>query len=163
MQSRWCCQDDVKRICSLLFQMSGREDECVVCYFGDGAASGLKSEITLKWNEVNLLVLGWVRGRFSCCSQLCCHVERTMFDLMMTSFLPISGLFICRNNGFAISTPVSEQFNGDPYPPSHHHPSPSYHPHIIMMKWHNMVGDGIISRASGYGIHGIRLGFHLVT
>lgn len=38
-------------------------------------------------------------------------------------------LFICRNNGFAISTPTTEQYRG----------------------------DGIVSRASGYGMHSIRV------
>jgi len=38
-------------------------------------------------------------------------------------------IFICRNNGFAISTPVEEQYRG----------------------------DGIVSRASGYGIAGLRV------
>jgi 2-oxoisovalerate dehydrogenase E1 component alpha subunit len=38
-------------------------------------------------------------------------------------------IFFCRNNGFAISTPVKDQFNG----------------------------DGIASRASGYGMHVIRV------
>ena len=38
-------------------------------------------------------------------------------------------IFFCRNNGFAISTPSSEQYRG----------------------------DGIVSRAEGYGIHSIRV------
>eukprot|EP00640_Fibrocapsa_japonica_P003325 CAMPEP_0113942550 /NCGR_PEP_ID=MMETSP1339-20121228/8248_1 /TAXON_ID=94617 /ORGANISM="Fibrocapsa japonica" /LENGTH=316 /DNA_ID=CAMNT_0000947069 /DNA_START=18 /DNA_END=968 /DNA_ORIENTATION=+ /assembly_acc=CAM_ASM_000762 len=44
-----------------------------------------------------------------------------------TTEVPI--VFFCRNNGYAISTPVTEQFRG----------------------------DGIISRAAGYGIHGTRV------
>lgn len=38
-------------------------------------------------------------------------------------------IFFCRNNGYAISTPLQDQF----------------------------IGDGIISRASGYGMHAIRV------
>jgi len=38
-------------------------------------------------------------------------------------------VFFCRNNGYAISTPTRDQFRG----------------------------DGIVSRASGYGVHGIRV------
>lgn len=38
-------------------------------------------------------------------------------------------IFFCRNNGYAISTPVKDQYRG----------------------------DGIISRAAGYGVHGIRV------
>ncbi|CAN0387968.1 unnamed protein product, partial [Scytosiphon promiscuus] len=38
-------------------------------------------------------------------------------------------LFVCRNNGYAISTPVKDQYRG----------------------------DGIISRAPGYGVHAIRV------
>lgn len=38
-------------------------------------------------------------------------------------------IFFCRNNGYAISTPVKDQFRG----------------------------DGIVSRASGYGMHAIRV------
>jgi len=43
--------------------------------------------------------------------------------------LKVPLLFICRNNGYAISTPVSEQY----------------------------AGDGIVSRAPGYGMAGIRV------
>ncbi len=38
-------------------------------------------------------------------------------------------IFFCRNNGYAISTPTKDQFRG----------------------------DGIVSRAAGYGVHGIRV------
>ena len=38
-------------------------------------------------------------------------------------------IFFCRNNGYAISTPVQDQFRG----------------------------DGIVSRAAGYGMHAIRV------
>ncbi|KAF9496534.1 branched-chain alpha-keto acid dehydrogenase E1-alpha subunit [Pleurotus eryngii] len=49
--------------------------------------------------------------------------------LLMASTIPSPALFIARNNGFAISTPSSEQF----------------------------YGDGIASRGPGYGIHTIRV------
>ena len=43
--------------------------------------------------------------------------------------LQVPVLFLCRNNGYAISTPVTEQY----------------------------AGDGIVSRAPGYGMAGIRV------
>ena len=49
--------------------------------------------------------------------------------LNMAAVLNCPCLFICRNNGYAISTPVAEQFRG----------------------------DGIASRGIGYGIHTIRV------
>jgi 2-oxoisovalerate dehydrogenase E1 component alpha subunit len=68
---------------------------CVICYFGEGAAS---------------------EGDF--------HAA-----LNMASTLKCPVIFYCRNNGFAISTPVQEQYRG----------------------------DGIASRGIGYGIHTIRV------
>ncbi|KAJ8481612.1 hypothetical protein ONZ45_g15252 [Pleurotus djamor] len=49
--------------------------------------------------------------------------------LMLASTIPSPALYIARNNGFAISTPSSEQY----------------------------YGDGIASRGPGYGIHTIRV------
>lgn len=49
--------------------------------------------------------------------------------LLLASTIPSPTLFIARNNGFAISTPVTEQF----------------------------YGDGIASRGPGYGIDTIRV------
>ena len=49
--------------------------------------------------------------------------------LNFSSTLEVPMIFFCRNNGYAISTPVKDQYRG----------------------------DGIISRASGYGIHAIRV------
>lgn len=49
------------------------------------------------------------------------------FNFSTTLEVPI--IFFCRNNGYAISTPSHEQFRG----------------------------DGIISRAVGYGMHAIRV------
>ena len=49
--------------------------------------------------------------------------------LMLASTIPSPTLFIARNNGFAISTPSTEQYNG----------------------------DGIASRGPGYGIDTIRV------
>lgn len=49
--------------------------------------------------------------------------------LNFASTLECPVIFFCRNNGFAISTPVKDQYRG----------------------------DGIISRASGYGMHAIRV------
>lgn len=69
--------------------------KCVVCYFGDGAASE-----------------GDAHAAMNFAATLKCPV-----------------LFICRNNGYAISTPTSEQY----------------------------AGDGIASRAAGYGMPCIRV------
>ncbi|OCH88461.1 branched-chain alpha-keto acid dehydrogenase E1-alpha subunit [Obba rivulosa] len=49
--------------------------------------------------------------------------------MLLASTIPSPTLFICRNNGFAISTPASEQYHG----------------------------DGIASRGPGYGVHTIRV------
>eukprot|EP00596_Hydrurales_sp_CCMP1899_P005387 CAMPEP_0119050730 /NCGR_PEP_ID=MMETSP1177-20130426/71397_1 /TAXON_ID=2985 /ORGANISM="Ochromonas sp, Strain CCMP1899" /LENGTH=432 /DNA_ID=CAMNT_0007029447 /DNA_START=184 /DNA_END=1482 /DNA_ORIENTATION=- len=49
--------------------------------------------------------------------------------LNMAATLETPMIFLCRNNGYAISTPVSDQYRG----------------------------DGIISRAAGYGMRGIRV------
>ncbi|GFN97149.1 2-oxoisovalerate dehydrogenase subunit alpha, mitochondrial [Plakobranchus ocellatus] len=68
---------------------------CVVCYFGEGAASE-----------------GDAHAAFNFAAVLNCPV-----------------IFLCRNNGYAISTPTQEQYRG----------------------------DGIASRASGYGIPCIRV------
>lgn len=55
------------------------KDACVVCYFGDGAASE-----------------GDFHGALNFAATLECPV-----------------IFFCRNNGYAISTPISEQYRGD--------------------------------------------------
>jgi 2-oxoisovalerate dehydrogenase E1 component alpha subunit len=49
--------------------------------------------------------------------------------LNMAATLECPVIFFCRNNGYAISTPTKEQYRG----------------------------DGIVSRAAGYGMHGIRV------
>ena len=49
--------------------------------------------------------------------------------MMLASTIPSPVLYIARNNGFAISTPANEQYNG----------------------------DGIASRGPGYGIDTIRV------
>uniref|UniRef100_A0A6U5AY64 2-oxoisovalerate dehydrogenase subunit alpha n=1 Tax=Hemiselmis andersenii TaxID=464988 RepID=A0A6U5AY64_HEMAN len=59
-------------------KMQGK-DACVVCYFGDGAASE-----------------GDFHGGLNFAATLECPV-----------------VFFCRNNGYAISTPISEQYKGD--------------------------------------------------
>ncbi|KAK0525013.1 hypothetical protein OC835_005748 [Tilletia horrida] len=73
----------------------GRQNDIVVCYFGEGAAS---------------------EGDF--------HA-----GVNMASTLDCPILFIARNNGFAISTPATEQFKG----------------------------DGIASRGPGYGMETLRV------
>ena len=74
---------------------SGREDECVVAYFGEGAAS---------------------EGDF-----------HPALNFAATLECPV--VFFCRNNGYAISTPLKDQYRG----------------------------DGIASRAQGYGMASIRV------
>jgi len=59
-------------------KMQGKE-ACVVCFFGDGAASE-----------------GDFHGALNFAATLACPV-----------------VFFCRNNGYAISTPISEQYKGD--------------------------------------------------
>ena len=61
------------------FKMAGQDDRCVVCYFGDGAAS---------------------EGDF-----------HAALNFAATLQCPV--VFLCRNNGYAISTPVTEQLKGD--------------------------------------------------
>ncbi|PWN48496.1 putative 2-oxoisovalerate dehydrogenase alpha subunit mitochondrial precursor [Violaceomyces palustris] len=78
-----------------LKRTKGREDNVVICYFGEGAAS---------------------EGDF--------HAG---MNLAATKKSPV--IFFVRNNGFAISTPASEQF----------------------------CGDGIASRGPGYGMLTIRV------
>ena len=51
------------------------------------------------------------------------------WDAVVASTIPAPTLFIARNNGFAISTPSSEQY----------------------------YGDGIAARGPGYGVHTIRV------
>ncbi|CAH1264193.1 BCKDHA [Branchiostoma lanceolatum] len=63
-------------ICTL--KRSGKR-LCVICYFGDGAASE--------------------------------GVPHAAFNFAATLECPI--IFFCRNNGYAISTPTSEQYRGD--------------------------------------------------
>lgn len=72
-----------------------REDKCVICYFGDGAASE-----------------GDAHAGLNFAATLECPV-----------------IFFCRNNGYAISTPTEDQYRG----------------------------DGIASRAIGYGMDYIRI------
>ena len=73
----------------------GKEDECVVAYFGEGAAS---------------------EGDF-----------HPALNFAATLECPV--VFFCRNNGYAISTPLKDQYRG----------------------------DGIASRAQGYGMASIRV------
>jgi len=56
-----------------------KKNNCVICYFGDGAASE-----------------GDAHAAFNFAATLDCPV-----------------IFFCRNNGYAISTPVKEQYRGD--------------------------------------------------
>ncbi|KYM86482.1 2-oxoisovalerate dehydrogenase subunit alpha, mitochondrial [Atta colombica] len=56
-----------------------KKDACVICYFGEGAASE-----------------GDTHAAFNFAATLSCPV-----------------VFLCRNNGYAISTPALEQFKGD--------------------------------------------------
>ena len=77
------------------FKVTGQDDRCVVCYFGDGAAS---------------------EGDFHAALNFAATLE-----------CPV--VFFCRNNGYAISTPVTEQ----------------------------LKGDGIVCRGPAYGIASVRV------
>jgi len=90
-----------------------RSKNIAVCYFGEGAASegGVLIPVGL---EVAFLQGG---------------ITDFHAGLMLASTIPSPTLFICRNNGFAISTPSTEQYNG----------------------------DGIVARGPGYGIDSIRV------
>lgn len=94
-----------------------RGKNCAVVYFGEGAASEgdfhagmlLGKWFTLLVRQVALLL--------------------TQCGCLIASTIPSPTLFIARNNGFAISTPSSEQYHG----------------------------DGIAARGPGYGIDTIRV------
>ena len=76
------------------FKREGKKN-CVICYFGEGAAS---------------------EGDFH-------------YGLNFAATIGSPTIFLCRNNGYAISTPSTEQYSG----------------------------DGIASRGTGYGIKTIRV------
>jgi 2-oxoisovalerate dehydrogenase E1 component alpha subunit len=63
---------------------------CVICYFGDGAASEGDFHAALKYNN---------------------SVQLNDFSMAATTESPV--IFFCRNNGYAISTPTKEQYRGD--------------------------------------------------
>ncbi|RUP47755.1 thiamine diphosphate-binding protein [Jimgerdemannia flammicorona] len=88
---------------------AGRKN-CVMCYFGEGAASEGDFHAALN-----------MAATTKCPVIFFCHVT---YDPYVTFFRSIS-----RNNGFAISTPVIDQYKG----------------------------DGIASRGIGYGIDTIRV------
>ncbi|KAG6833440.1 hypothetical protein H0H87_006806 [Tephrocybe sp. NHM501043] len=81
------------------------------CYFGEGAASEGGSSSSLSLSQVSHCSIDFHAG------------------LLLASTIPSPTLYIARNNGFAISTPSSEQF----------------------------YGDGIASRGPGYGIDTVRV------
>lgn len=91
---------------------SRRGKNCAVTYFGDGAAS-----------EGDFHA-GMLLGMLVCISNVVSPDRRPS-----ASTIPSPTLFIARNNGFAISTPSSEQY----------------------------YGDGIAARGAGYGVYTIRV------
>ncbi len=101
-----------------------------VCYFGDGAASegdfhaGACARFLT--GRCCCAIASWAlhcrTSRDECMSMcLCIRVAHSALNFAATLDVPI--IFVCRNNGYAISTPTSEQYRG----------------------------DGIVSRAAGYG------------
>lgn len=91
-----------------------RSKSIAACFFGEGAASE---------GGMSILSFSFVRGPdFASLPDF--HA-----GLMLASTVPSPVLYIARNNGFAISTPSTEQYNG----------------------------DGIASRGPGYGIDTVRV------
>ena len=94
-----------------------RSRSIAACFFGEGAASegGQYCTTTVDFFFFILIIIK-ISPDF--------HA-----GLMLASTIPSPTLFIARNNGFAISTPSTEQYNG----------------------------DGIASRGPGYGIDTVRV------
>jgi len=92
---------------------SRRDRSVAACFFGEGAASegGTHSCFFSKLPLISNYEIDFHAG------------------MMLASTIPSPVVFIARNNGFAISTPSNEQYNG----------------------------DGIASRGPGYGIDTIRV------
>lgn len=66
-------------------------------------------------------------------------------------------IFVCRNNGYAISTPVAEQVRAKPGQSTVSGPARWLRsPCIILLSPLQYRGDGIASRGAGYGMHTIR-------
>jgi 2-oxoisovalerate dehydrogenase E1 component alpha subunit len=89
-----------------------RSRSVAACFFGEGAASEGGTTIILHtYSTTHINFLDFHAG------------------LMLASTIPSPVVFIARNNGFAISTPSTEQY----------------------------YGDGIASRGPGYGIDTVRV------
>ena len=68
-------------------------------------------------------------------------------------------MFFCRNNGYAISTPVHEQYGGlilDPFPLHLPIYLPIYLPTYVST-YLPIIGDGIAGRGPAFGIKTIRI------
>ena len=99
-----------------------RGKNCAVVYFGEGAASE---------GDFHAGMLLGTSDRPAPMAPPHAHSLRcpSCWDAAVASTIPAPTLFIARNNGFAISTPSSEQY----------------------------YGDGIAARGPGYGVHTIRV------
>jgi 2-oxoisovalerate dehydrogenase E1 component alpha subunit len=93
-----------------------RGKSVAACYFGEGAASEGGDSSYLPIQIQYQLNLTFISSDF--------HA-----GMMLASTVPSPVVFIARNNGFAISTPATEQY----------------------------YGDGIASRGPGYGIDTVRV------
>lgn len=89
----------------------------IVCvYFGDGAASEGDAHAAFNFAATLVGFDPYLRK------------PTTMPTLLMPTFQKCPIIFFCRNNGYAISTPTTEQY----------------------------AGDGIAGKGPGYGLHTIR-------
>ncbi|KAG5525168.1 hypothetical protein RHGRI_031746 [Rhododendron griersonianum] len=101
-------------------KMDGK-DACVVTYFGDGGSS----EFSLFYLSSGTKSLVFMFSNFA---PKCCQGDfHAALNFAAVMEAPV--IFICRNNGWAISTPVSEQFRS----------------------------DGIVVKGQAYGIRSIRV------
>ena len=98
-----------------------RGRNCAVVYFGEGAASEGDFHAGRLLGELGVRALYF--------STAVVRVLNVRARAATASTIPSPTLFIARNNGFAISTPSSEQY----------------------------YGDGIAARGPGYGVHTIRV------
>lgn len=102
-------------------QRSADEKRVVCVYFGEGAAS--EGDAHAAFNFAAALV-----RKKENCEKKTKFITEILISYLSRIIKRCPVLFFCRNNGFAISTPASEQY----------------------------AGDGIAGKGIGYGMHTIR-------